>query len=72
MTVPIQYQITAFNSISAELIPCFYVNSTDMYYSFKELFIGLEWLGGFVITLNINSCTICSMGSFVFVLNKEP
>ena len=72
MTILIQYQITAFHNVSVEIIPCVYVNSTVMYYPFKELFIGLEWLGRFTISLSINSHRICSMGSFVLALNKEP
>lgn len=64
----IQDQIVAFNSISVEIIPCFYANSTDMYYSFKEFFIGL----GVIMSLNINSHRICSVVSFVHFLNKEP
>lgn len=72
MTILIQYQITAFHNVSVEIIPCVYVNSTVTYYPFKELFIGLEWLGRCTISLNINSHRICSVGSFVLVLNKEP
>lgn len=67
-----QHQTVAFNSISVEIIPCFYANSTDMYYSFKELLTGLGWLGRFAMSLNINSHRICSVESFVLVLNKEP
>lgn len=63
-TVPvtIQYHIVAFNSTSLETIPCFYANSTDMCYSFKELFIGLGRLGKFAMSLNRNSHWICGWG----------
>lgn len=45
VSMTIQYHIVAFNSISAEIMPCFYANSTDRCYSFKELFIGLGQSG---------------------------